>query len=213
MQGTHVLSKALYDSLVEKVHSEIEALTLLGMPVALFVPPLTAKVLSESGSPRDYPGQILALRDRFAGFRKTYNEFLSLLKDPEVTIKEKIAAKERLFEQITGVIERGEAGHALNVRTLWDKLVSSQLDQSGPSAKLSLSGLVSLLIEQAMKERTKGRARALFDLWVDTLNLKNYGALIEKAFKTKIQHQEIERFQKYSVAVRAIIRQLVPPQI
>jgi hypothetical protein len=205
-QTTHALSKVLYDAVVEKVHSEVEALALLGMPVALFIPPLTAKILSESASAQDFPSQILALRDRFAGFRDTYNKFLLLLKDPSITMKDKIAAKERLFKDITGVIERGEADHALNIRTLWDKLVSSELDRSGPSAKLSLSGLVSLVVEQAMKEHTKGRARAIFDLWVDTLNLKNYGVLIENTFHTKIRNEDVERFQRYSRAVKAIIR-------
>jgi hypothetical protein len=109
-QTTHALSKVLYDAVVEKVHSEVEALALLGMPVALFIPPLTAKILSESASAQDFPSQILALRDRFAGFRDTYNKFLLLLKDPSITMKDKIAAKERLFKDITGVIERGEAG-------------------------------------------------------------------------------------------------------
>jgi hypothetical protein len=57
-----------------------------------------------------------------------------------------------------------------------------------------------------MKEHTKGRARAIFDLWVDTLNLKNYGVLIENTFHTKIRNEDVERFQRYSRAVKAIIR-------
>ena len=205
-KGNKPLPKALYDALVDKMHSEIEALTLLGMPASVFIPPLTAKILSKTDDSRNFPLEVLALRDKFSKFRKTYNDFLKLLKASDVTLKEKIKAKERLFECITGIIEKGEAQHALNIRTIWDKLVSSHLDEAGPSAKLSLSGLVSILLEQLSKEHIKGQARALFDLWTDTLNMKNYGELIEKAFKTEIDRKEIESFKSYSKAIRGIVR-------
>ncbi|MCP5105065.1 MAG: hypothetical protein GY950_16880 [bacterium] len=203
---TRALPKALYDGLVDKIHSEVESLTLLGMPIAVFVPPLTAKLLSTVDSPKDYSNELLELREKFSGFRKAYSEFLAVLKDPSITLKEKIDSKKKMITRITGIIESGQSGHALNVKTIWDKLISSSLDEGGSSTKLSLSGMVSLLLEQLAKEKTKGHARALFDLWTDTLNLKNYGQLIEKAFKTKIDATEVERYKRYSQALRQLIK-------
>ena len=111
-----------------------------------------------------------------------------------------------MISRITGIIESGQSRHALNVKTIWDKLVSSSLDEQGPSTKLSLSGMVSLLLEQLAKENAKGQARALFDLWTDALNLKDYGQLVEKAFKTEIDSREVERYKQYSQALRQLIK-------
>lgn len=200
------IPKILYDAVVEKLQSEIESLAFLGMPVTIFVPPLTANILSKAPPSRDYVSEILYLREKFAPFRKTYNEFVELLKSSDVTIREKIYAKERLFNAMTGIIERGDGQHALNVRTIWDKLITSEFGESGVSSKFSLSGMVSVAVEQILKEQKIGRARALFDLWTDTLNMKNYSSLIEKTFNTVIDPIEVEKFKKYSEAVRSIIR-------
>lgn len=200
------IHKVLYDALVDRMKSEIETLSLLGMPVSIFIPPLTANILSKKCSPKEYPSEILELRDKFKGFRVAYSEFIQLLRDPNITLKEKISAKERLYKSILGVIESGEGQHTLNLRTIWDKLISSQIGESEISTKVSFSGLVSVLLDQLLKERIKGRARSLFDLWTDTLNLKNYGKLIEETFKTEINTNEIDFLKKYSNAIRAIIK-------
>jgi hypothetical protein len=205
-RGIKPLPKVLYDALVEKVHSEVDALILLGMPVSVFIPPLTAKLLSRvSDSPNDYPNELLQLRDKFSGFRKAYGEFLAILQDPNVTLKTKIDAKKKMISRITGIIDQGDSRHALHVKTIWDKIFSANFDNSGVSTKLSLSGLMTILIDQLSAEGAKGQARAIFDLWTDTLNLKNYGELLEKSFKTEIDPKEIEQYKKYSVSVRKII--------
>ncbi len=203
---TSPASRLLYDALVQKMQSEIESLALLGMPIAIFIPPLTAKVLSQMSRPNKCAVEILELRHKFAKFRKTYGEFSKTLQDPDLTLREKMAVKKRLVENISGVIESGEGQHALNVRTMLDKVIGSDFGDTGVSTKLSLSGAVSILIEQVLKEYTKGHAKALFDLWTDVLNIKNYGALIEKSFRTELDSKEIEFFKNYSSAIRSIIR-------
>jgi len=94
----------------------------------------------------------------------------------------------------------------LNVITIWDKAIGISFDGLGVSPKLSLSGIISLLIEQIQKEHTRGKARALFDLWTDTVNLKNYGNLIEKTFHTEIDPFEADQVKLYSAAIRSILR-------
>jgi hypothetical protein len=205
-RGTTPLPKTLYDALCKKVHSEIEALVLLGMPVAVFVPPLAAKLLSRVRSLQDCPSELLELRENFSGFRTAYGEFLAVLKDPQVTLDKKIDAKKKMISRITGIITKGESRHALHVKSIWDKMVSSSLDEAGISNKLSLSGFVSVLMDQLTSEGIKGHARALFDLWTDTLNIKNYGELIEKSFKRTIESAEIDQFNLFSEAVRKLIK-------
>lgn len=205
-KGTKTIPRALYDALVDKIHSEVAALAVLGMPLAVFIPPLTAKLLARVNSPDDYPGEVLALREKFAGFRSSYREFVAIVRDPNVTLKNKIDAKRRMLSRITGVLDKGESGHALNVKTILSKLFSSSVDDSGVSAKLSLSGLMSLLCDQMATERVKGQARALFDLWTDTLNLRDYGGLIEKTFGTTIDSAELELYKGYTESVRRLIR-------
>jgi hypothetical protein len=130
-------------------------------------------------------------------------------------LKQKIDAKKHMVTRIGGVIQVGESGHSLNVRTLWEKIIDSSLDQSGVSSKVSLSGMVSLLLDQLSKERVKGQARALFDLWTDTMNLRNYEQLIERSFEARIEVTEAARYKAYSEAVRKLIttRQFSPPPV
>lgn len=200
------LPKRLYDAVIEKVQSEVEALILLGMPISVFIPPLTAKLLSRVDSPKQYADELLELREDFTDFRTAYNEFLTILKDPNVTLKAKIDAKKRMMSRVTGIIDSGESRHALNVKTIWDKLISSSLDVEGASTKLSLSGMVSILLDQTSIERTKGKARALFDLWTDSLNMKDHGALLESSFNTEIDPNEVKQYKKYSESLRFLIR-------
>ena len=174
--------------------------------VAVFVPPLTAKLLSRVDSPTQYADELLQLREDFTGFRTAYAQFLAILKDPNVALKTKIDAKKKMISRITEIIDSGESGHAFNVRTIWDKVILSSLGSDGASTNLSLSGMVSLLLEQASTEMTKGKARALFDLWTDTLNMKDYGALLERSFNTEIKPDELDRYKRYSEALRSLIK-------
>lgn len=197
--------KKLYDALCEKLESEIEALVLLGMPVAIFIPPLTARLLDRADSVGRLPAELLALRQEFASIRVSYNAFTALLSDPTVSIHEKISARQRLFQDITGMMERNDVAGSLNLKVLWDKLAGAEAGADGVSSKLSLSGAVSVLLDEFVKSRKMGRARALFDLWTDTVKMKNYGTLIEKAFKTKIDPKEVETLRVYSGAIRKLV--------
>jgi hypothetical protein len=131
------VSKALYDALSIRLESEVQALAALGMPAALFVPPLTTAVLKRGARGRDMLNEALELRRKFAPFRDTYREFEETLRDPAITLREKIAAKNRLFTSIVGIIEGEPGQHALNIRTVWDRLISSSFDEKGPATNLS----------------------------------------------------------------------------
>jgi hypothetical protein len=203
------VSKALYDALSQRLESEVEALAALGMPVALFLPPLTTAVLQKGAKGHNIINEALELRRRFASFRDSYREFEDTLKDPNVSLRDKIAAKNRLFASIVGVIKDDPGRHGLNIKTVWDKVVSSSLDEKGPATKLSLSGLISILLDELLKERTRGKARALFDLWTDALNVKNYGQLLESAFGVTISLEEYKSVKAYSEAVRVIARKRI----
>jgi hypothetical protein len=208
--GHKPVTKALYDALSAKLESEVEALTALGMPAALFLPPLTTAVLQTGARRGNVMGEVLKLRRRFEPYRQTYREFEAILQDSTRTLREKIAARNRLFNEIIGVLNAAPGEHALHIKTIWDKVISSSLDERGIGSKLSLSGMVSVLIDQLVVERTKGRARALFDLWTDALNVKDYGLLVQQAFGAKISASDVELMKAYSLAVRAIIRMSAP---
>jgi hypothetical protein len=200
------VTKALYDALRSRLESEVEALTALGMPAAMFLPPLTSAVLQRGTARGDILAEVLELRRRFEPYRATYREFEAILRDKDRTLGDKIAAKKRLFTEIVGVLDSKPGEHALHIRTLWDKVVSSSLDEKGVGTTFSLSGAVSLLVDQLLVERTKGRARALFDLWTDALNVKDYGSLVRRTFGVEISPAEVDFVKEYSQAVRAIIR-------
>jgi hypothetical protein len=81
--------------------------------------------------------------------------------------------------------------------------VGSNLDGEGVTTKPSLSGMASLVLEQAMEAHTRGRAQALFDLWTDTMNIENYGELLQSYFGRPIPPREIQHLKNYALEVRA----------
>lgn len=200
------VTHALYEEMSRRFKSEIEALEMLGMPVAIYVPPMTAKILAKHPPLDDLLTEVLELRKAFDGFRATYREFSELLRSDSVSLKKKIEAKNKMFNSIVAAVEQGGTAHALHVKTIWDKLVSSSLDEQGVATKLSLSGMASLLLEQAKEAHTKGRASALFDLWTDTVNIKNYAGLLQSYFGTTINDEEIKHLKDYALGVRAAMR-------
>jgi hypothetical protein len=197
--------KALYDALTKALESEVEALAALGLPVTVFVPPLTAKVLGRGARGEGLLSAVVDLREEFTGLRSAYSEFRRGLEDPSRTLRDQLSAKKRMYDQVLGLFD-GDSGHALNVRTVWDKLVSASLDEAGSSSKLSLSGAVSLLLDQLSQKQIRGRARALFDLWADTTNIENYGGLLESSLGVRVDTEEAKFVRSYSEAERRIIR-------
>jgi hypothetical protein len=204
-RSKEAIPKKLYDALCENLQSEIEALVVLGMPISIFIPPLTARLLDRADGLGKLPDELMSLREEFARIRESYNSFAALLSDPAVSLSDKIAARKKLFQDITGMMERNDVAGSLNLKVLWDKLAGAEAGADGVSSKLSLSGAVSVLLDEFVKSRKKGRARALFDLWTDTVKMKNYGTLIERAFKTTVDPREVETLRAYSRAVRKLV--------
>lgn len=207
------IPKKLYDALSKRLESEVEALVLLGMPVAIFVPPFTAKLLNQAEGTKRLSTELLALREEFAPIRKSYSAFSSLLADPDVSIHHKMIARKKLFEDISGMIDHKDISSSLNLKILWDKLVGSEAGDGGISTKFSLSGAVSVLVDEFVKSRKKGRARALFDLWTDTVKMKSYSKLIEKSFGTTIDTRAVENLQSYSRAIQKLVGGAGPPNL
>lgn len=198
--------RALYEEVSRRFESEIEALALLGMPVAVYVPPMTAKILAKNPPIEDLLTEVLELRSAFDTFRATYREFSELLRSDSVSLKKKLEAKNKMFSSIVTAVEHSGTAHSLNVKTIWDKVVGANLDEKGLATKLSLSGMASLLLEQAMEARTTGRAQALFDLWTDSVNIENYCGLLESYFGTPIRPQEVKHLKAYATGVRAAMQ-------
>lgn len=206
------VSHQLYDAMYGQFKRDLDSLVALGMPLPVIVPPLTAHVLSRASSSAEYGNELLELRERFSEYRRTYREFNDLLRDPEVPIKKKLHERALLSDSIKSIIDRGESEHAINVRAIFDTLFSSDLDPSGMSVGLSLTRLVQVATDQIRQRRIRGRARALFDLWSDATNLKNYGSLIERTFGTEINPREARALNSYAAATKSILNSAsVPP--
>lgn len=78
----------------------------------------------------------------------------------------------------TSLINEGHGERGLNLRTLWEGTFSADISEEGLSSGLSLASIANILIKKVATERAKGRAKALFDVWTNTLNMKNYGKLV-----------------------------------
>lgn len=200
------ISTQLYNSMSQKFKLEVEGLSLLGMPTPMYVPPIMAAVLEKKPPPKDIPNEIIKLRHKFSNYRKKYRSFLEDLQNPNLSIKEKLENKARLVDAIESVIKKQTTNHALNIKTIWDKMVSSSLSEEELSSRISLSGAASLIIEEIHRQHVMGRAKAIFDLWTDTRSIKNYGKLLEDNFGTTITSEEIDFTSKYSHALKTIIR-------
>lgn len=205
------LSKQIYDAMLDEFKGETQQLMAIGMPSQVFIPPLTATILAKHPGPDNYADEILEMRRRFDKYRETYREFNALIADPNVTIKEKLQAKQRLDDSIKSIIAQGASGHSLNIQTIFDSILNADWGEEGVSVSLSIVGVLVALLKQFQKMQVRGRARAIFDLWSDGKNLSGYGSLIEKSFGVQIDPAEMDSLEGYSSAVRSIIRGRATP--
>ncbi len=60
-------------------------------------------------------------------------------------------------------------------------------------------------MDQYSHQKATGHAKALFDLWSDTLSIQNYGGLIQKSFGVEIDPKEVESLKQYSASIRSLI--------
>ena len=198
------ISKGIYDELVKLFRSEVEALALLGMPVRFFLPPLTAIILSKApASPTDYISEILRLRDQFSVFRRRYSELAHILENEDLPLRKKLAAKKKYYDDVVKMLKGEVSKASLTMRIVWDGLIAPTIGDF--SIHTAATRVISLLLKQLNRVGIKGRAKSLFDLWINTLNIREYGKLLENNFKCMLDSDELEKYKLYSRGIREII--------
>lgn len=180
----------LYNTLASIFKKEIDELVALHSPVRVYVPPAPALILERAATNiNNLVDEIFTMREEFAQFRVKYREHQAVLSAPEkYTLAELLDAKrESFFEVETALkaVASGRQGSRLMME-IYDAVVGASLSPDDNGVEIKLSSPISKLLGVGLKELggriVRGRARCLFDLWKNVMDIRGYDSLVTKTF-------------------------------
>ena len=111
--------------------------------------------------------------------------------------------RDRYYDDVVKMLKGEVSKASLTMRIVWDGLIAPTIGDF--SIHTAATRVISLLLKQLNRVGIKGRAKSLFDLWINTLNIREYGKLLENNFKCMLDSDELEKYKLYSRGIREII--------
>lgn len=180
----------LYDRVATIFRNEIDELIALRSPMRVYVPPAPALILQRAATQvNKLIDEILVMRDEFAQFRKKYRQHQAVLSAPNnYKLAELLDAKRESFfevEMALNAISKSRQTSRLMME-IYDAVVGASLSPDDNGMELKVSSPISKLLGLGLKELgiriVRGRARCLFDLWRNVLEIRGYDSLVTNTF-------------------------------
>jgi hypothetical protein len=180
----------LYDTVASIFKNEIDELIALRSPVRVYVPPAPALILERVATHVSrLVDEILAMREEFAEFRVKYREHQAVLNAPaEYTLAELLDAKKESFFEVETALKAISTGRQSSrlMMEIYDAVVGASLSPDDSGVELKVSSPISKLLGLGLKELgariVRGRARCLFDLWKNVMDIRGYDSLVTSTF-------------------------------
>lgn len=193
-QNNYLLQKE-YTRISKNLKSEISKLTLYNTQRKIFIPPISALVFEKAKSEKDIFKAAEEIRYNFSDLRKTFSEYELKLKDDSLSIKESLNALNELESITSNINSKYPKGSIANISEWRDLGILLKLID-GISVD-DLSSLTSLFLGKPLKylayNLKKRKAKYLFEMVDNFLNIQNYGSLIQRTFKFDINEIHIKR--------------------
>lgn len=163
-----------------------------GAPIPMYVPPIPALILDRCGNRADqFFSEALALREEFAAARKKLWAYQRLISnEDDRTLGELCQAYRDAVLDVAAALNRLAARRTDSslLLELWETVceltTSSQENRTTIEPGLNLRALLTTGFRWVEIRRVRARARLLFDVYEKALQIRNYGSLIGRVFKT-----------------------------
>src|SRR5713226_268478 len=195
-----------YRHLSAAVESRVETLRGAGSPIPMYIPPIPAVVLERCGgkAPR-FLAETIALREEFSDSRKKLIEYQKVISEGSRSLGELSQAYKDSVSDVVRELDRLKFKRTDSklVLELWEAVGETKLEEKGVDSSVQVSLNLGTLLSKGIKwftvRRIKAGARLLFDLYEKTLQIKNYGSLINSVFKV-----DASQFSRDAVIVEKI---------
>jgi len=193
MHRRHAVVHRGYEHVSSIFKSNIEVLRGSGAPIPLFIPPIPALVLERCGGQlsRSFD-EVLALREEFDTARRKLWSYQGVLANNESrSVGELLQAYRDSVADVTRALDRLAAKRTDSklVMELWDTTiqlgVSSKEDAIAAEPRLNLAALLGRGFRWLEDRRIRARARLFFDVYEKALQIRQYGHLVTRLFKTE----------------------------
>jgi hypothetical protein len=179
-----------YGHLSAVVGTRVETVRGAGSPIPMYIPPIPAVVLERcSGKATRFIPEAIALREEFADSRRKIAKYQSVLSEGERSLGELSQAYSDSVSDVVRELDRLKLKRTDSklVLEMWEAVGETKLGEQGMNPDVQISLNLGALLSKGLKwfavRRVKARARLLFDLYEKTLQIRNYGGLINDVFK------------------------------
>lgn len=200
-----------YRNMSDNLRSKVHTLQGIGAPIPMYIPPIPAVILERcEGKASKFFIETLRLRDEFAGTRKRLWKYQQVISGKDnLSLGEQFQAYQDSVADVVRELNRLQLKRTDSrlVLEIWDAVgelkVAEQSSYPELQSSLNLGALLSLGIKGFKVLQVKARARQLFDLYNKTLQIRNYGNLLEKVFhvESKKLVNDIDKIEKLGTAI------------
>ena len=186
------LTKA-YFNLSGDLKKELSILASQGNNIQIFIPPISSIIFARSKNIGEVAKHTIEVKEEFAELRKNFDSYEKKITDSSLSLKESLEAHYELESSINLLFKKKSDSIPRTI-VEWKDISTSIKFIDGISAS-DISSLSNIMLGAPLKvlgNRIKKRkARYLFQLQDDFLNINNYGRLIQNLFKKEITDKHI----------------------
>jgi hypothetical protein len=187
----HVVNQG-YSHLNQVMRQQVFNLRGAGAPIPLYIPPILAIILERCGMDSSrFFSEALALREEFTASRRKIWTYQNLISNEEGRSLGELSQSYRdSVSDISTALDSVSKNRTDSnlVMELWEAVcdvnVKGNEGKLAVDTSLSLSGLLSKGFRWVEVQRVRARARLLFDVYKKAHQVKAYGSLVTKVFKT-----------------------------
>lgn len=184
----------IYSKMSKSLKTEVEKLVKIQKKKKIFIPPITAKILSSSIKIKEIPKIALDMKHKFSSLRDAINEYEERVQDDSLSLKESLESYEEFENTVSQLYKTSDESLPYQV-TEWRDLSNIMKLIDGASAS-DISSLTSMFLGKPLKfvsdKLKKRRISYLFDLKNSFMNIKKYGMLYQNTFNVEFQKAHFE---------------------
>lgn len=195
-----------YQQMSGSMRDQIKTLESMGKPREVFVPPISALILSKASTPRDIPELTFEIRRKLERVRLAFRDYENTLRNPNASLEESSNAVTRLSEIAGTLTKRYRRRDLLVVCELPDLLDLLPRDSTGiDEVRVTkfLAGKPLKMIAEWWRNRD---IMYLLKLRKTFLRVKGRAQLVQKVFGVEVTPDSLAALDPGSITERTRLR-------
>ena len=183
------LTYNIYKEIADLHKVSVDLLIKFGGVIQIYIPPLLSILLSRCNKKDDFPERLIELREEFQNLRTSVHKYLKDIKKPK-SLKEQLKVVQGIVQAFDLLKKEMTEVHTSIIYQSWE------IVREGAPFKI-FAGIMDLLVEKEKKDSILRQIHPFVDLWTMSLEIRDYGRLLEKVFgEEKINYESFRKSEQ-----------------